>query len=112
MWRRRLRLALAVFGFGVLAVVLAVRQPREARAPVAPVERVDPTARFETRGCDVVQLKGGSQDLRIECESQATYEDGRTKLAGVTLTVDNRAGRTFVVTGQEAGSGPTSRHSR
>lgn len=105
MWRRRLRLGVAVFGIGVLAAVLYVMQPREARAPVAPVERVDPAARFETRGCDVVQLKGGSQDLRIECESQATYEDGRTRLVGVTLTVDNRAGRTFVVTGREAGVG-------
>jgi hypothetical protein len=49
-----------------------------------------------------VQLTGSKQDLRVECESQATYEDGKTTLVGVKLTVDNRAGRNFVVTGKEA----------
>jgi lipopolysaccharide export system protein LptA len=79
-----------------------VIRPRETRAPVAPIERIDPKATVETRGCDVVQLKGSKQDLRVECESQVTYEDGQTALRGVTLTVDNRAGRTFTVTGNEA----------
>lgn len=105
MWRKRLRLAVAVIGLGVAAAVLFALRPRETRAPVIPIERVDPAATVETRGCDIVQLKGSTQDLRVECESQATYEDGRTRLVGVRLTVDNRAGRSFVVTGNEAGVG-------
>ncbi|MCC7123700.1 MAG: LPS export ABC transporter periplasmic protein LptC [Acidobacteria bacterium] len=105
MWRRRLRLGIAVFGIGLAAFVVFAMRPREVRVPVAAIDRVDPAATVETRGCDVVQMKGSRQDLRVECESQATYADGRTMLKGVTLTVDNRAGRTFVVTGNEAGMG-------
>jgi len=102
MWRKRLRLGIALFGIGVAAFILFALRPREARAPVAPIERIDPKATVETRGCDVVQLEGSKQDLRVECESQVTYEDGQTTLLGVKLTVDNRAGRNFVVTGKEA----------
>ncbi|MGE3886884.1 MAG: LptA/OstA family protein [Vicinamibacterales bacterium] len=102
MWRKRLRLGIALFGIGVAAFILFAMRPRETRVPVAPIERIDPKATVETRGCDVVQLKGSTQDLRVECESQVTYEDGQTRLVGVTLTVDNRAGRNFVVTGREA----------
>lgn len=102
MWRKRLRLGIALFGIGVAAFILFAMRPRETRVPVAPIERIDPRATVETRGCDVVQLKGSTQDLRVECESQVTYEDGHTTLLGVKLTVDNRAGRNFVVTGREA----------
>ncbi len=102
MWRKRLRLGIAIFGVCLTAFVLYVIRPRETRPPVVPIERIDPKATVETRGCDVVQLKGSKQDLRVECESQVTYEDGQTALRGVTLTVDNRAGRSFKVTGKEA----------
>jgi len=101
-WRKRLRLAIAVFGVCLAAFVLYVMRPRETRQPPAPIQRIDPKATVETRGCDVVQLKGSKQDLRVECDSQATYEDGQTALKGVTLTVDNRGGRSFKVTGNEA----------
>lgn len=102
MWRKRLRLGIALFGVCLTAFLVYVIRPRETRQPVAPIERLDPKATVETRGCDVVQLKGSKQDLRVECESQVTYEDGQTALRGVTLTVDNRAGRSFKVTGKEA----------
>jgi lipopolysaccharide export system protein LptA len=101
-WRKRLRLGIAVFGLCLTAFLVYVIRPRETRQPAAPIERLDPKATVETRGCDVVQLKGSKQDLRVECESQVTYEDGQTALRGVTLTVDNRAGRSFKVTGKEA----------
>lgn len=102
MWRRRLRLGIAIFGVGLTAFVLYVIRPRETRQALPPIERLDPKATVETRGCDVVQLKGSKQDLRVECQTQVTYEDGQTALKGVTLTVDNRAGRNFRVTGDEA----------
>ena len=102
MWRKRLRLGIAVFGLCLTAFVLYVIRPREVRQAPPPIERIDPRATVETRGCDVVQLKGAKQDLRVECATQVTYEDGQTALKGVTLTVDNRAGRSFVVTGDEA----------
>jgi LPS export ABC transporter protein LptC len=101
-WRKRLRLAIAVFGVCLAGFVLYVMRPRETRQAPPPIQRIDPKATVETRGCDVVQLKGSKQDLRVECESQVTYEDGNTALKGVTLTVDNRGGRSFTVTGNEA----------
>ncbi len=102
MWRKRLRLAIAVFGICLAGFVAYVIRPRETRQAPARVERIDPKAAVETRGCEVVQLKGSKQDLRVECETQVTYEDGQTVLRGVTLRVDNRAGRSFTVTGHEA----------
>jgi lipopolysaccharide export system protein LptA len=77
-------------------------RPRETRAPIERVERLDPASTIETRGCDVVQMKGSKQDLRVECDSQVSYADGQTKLLGVKLSVDNRAGRNFVVNSKEA----------
>lgn len=105
MWRKRLRLGIAVFGIGLAAFVVSVTRPRESRPAPPPVARLDPSATVETRGCEVVQLRGAKQDLRVECASQVTYQDGRTALVGVTLRVDNRAGRNFEVRSQEASVG-------
>ncbi len=102
MWRKRLRLGIAIFGLLVAAVVLYALRPREVRTGVTPIERLDPEAKVETRGGEAIQLSGSRQNLRIEFEGQATYGDGQTKLTGVKLMVDNRAGRNFVVTGKEA----------
>jgi lipopolysaccharide export system protein LptA len=101
-WQRRTRIVIAVFGVALAATVGFLIRPRDARLQPAPIERLDPSARIETKGGNVVQLKGAQQDLHVEFEGQMTYADGRTTLTGVTLTVDNRAGRTFVITGREA----------
>ena len=101
-WRRRLRFGIAIFGLCLAAFVVYAMRPRETRAPIERVERLDPKSTVETRGCDVVQLKGSKQDLRVECDSQVSYADGQTSLLGVKLTVDNRAGRNFVVNSKEA----------
>jgi lipopolysaccharide export system protein LptA len=101
-WRRRLRFVIAIFGLCLAAFVVYAMRPREVRAPIERVERLDPASTVETRGCDVVQLKGSKQDLRVECDSQVSYADGQTTLLGVKLSVDNRAGRNFVVNSKEA----------
>jgi lipopolysaccharide export system protein LptA len=102
MWRKRLRLGIAIFGLVVAAVVLYALRPREVRTGVAPIEGLDPAAKVETRGGEAIQLSGSRQNLRIEFAGQATYGDGQTKLTDVKLMVDNRSGRNFVVTGDEA----------
>ena len=101
-WRKRLRLGILLFGVCLAAFVVYAMRPREVRAPIVPVDRIDPKSALETRGCDVVQLKGSKQDLRVECETQVSYADGQTTLMGVKLSVDNRAGRNFVVNSKEA----------
>ncbi len=102
MWRKRLRLGIAIFGLIMVGVVLYALRPREVRTGASPIPGLDPDAKVETRGGEAIQLSGSRQNLRVEFDGQATYGDGRTKLTGVKLTVDNRAGRTFVVTGNEA----------
>lgn len=102
MWRKRLRLGIAIFGLVVAAVVLYALRPREVRTGVTPIEGLDPNAKVETRGGEAIQLSGSRQNLRIEFEGQATYGDGQTKLTGVKLMIDNRGGRNFILTGKEA----------
>ena len=101
-WQKRAQIALAVVALGVIGVVGYTLRPREARVAPAPVERMDPKSTIETRGGDVIQLKGSRQDARIEFERQVTYEGGDTRLMGVKVTVDNRAGRNYTITGKEA----------
>jgi LPS export ABC transporter protein LptC len=101
-WQKRARAFLAVVAIGVVGAVAYTLRPREVRVAPAPVERLDPKATIETRGGDVIQLKGSRQDARIEFEGQVTYDTGETKLMGVKVTVDNRAGRNYTITGKEA----------
>lgn len=101
-WQKRAQIALAVVAVGVIGAVGYTLRPREARVAPAPIERLDPKAMIETRGGDVIQLKGSRQDARIEFEGQVTYDTGETKLMGVKVSVDNRAGRNYTITGKEA----------
>jgi lipopolysaccharide export system protein LptA len=93
---------MAVVALGVIGAVGYSLRPRAVRVAPAPIERLDPTATVETRGGDVIQLKGSRQDARIEFDSQVTYDTGETKLMGVKVSVDNRAGRSYTITGKEA----------
>lgn len=101
-WQKRARAGLALVAIGVAGAVGYTLRPREVRVAPPPVERLDPKATIETRGGDVIQLKGSRQDARIEFERQVTYDTGETKLFGVKVTVDNRAGRNYTITGKEA----------
>ena len=92
----------AVVFFAALASVALLMRQRPAQVPATPPERLDPEAVAEIRHGDVVQLKADRSDVRIEFASQATYKDGRTKLGAFKATIDNRAGRSYVVSGQEA----------
>ena len=101
-WQKRAQFALAVVAIGVIGVVGYTLRPREVRVAPPPLERLDPKATIETRGGDVIQLKGSRQDARVEFERQVTYDTGETRLMGVKVTVDNRAGRSYTITGKEA----------
>lgn len=101
-WQKRTRVVLAVVVVGVVGVVGYTLRPREPRVIPAPIEKLDPKATVVTIGGDAIQLKGSSQDLRIEFERQVTYEDGQTRLFGVKIKVDNRGGRNYTITGKEA----------
>ncbi len=93
---------MAVVAIAVIAVVAYTLRPRDAVAPPAPIEKLDPGTKIETRGGDAIQLKGGEQDLKIEFGRQATFEDGQTKLFDVKVLASNRGGRSYTITGKEA----------
>ena len=105
-WQRRVRLALAVF-VAVFAAGLFFALRREPPKPdTAPVRRSDPTAALESRGGVSIQLKGEREQLKVESEETFVYANGTRKLKGVTVTVSERAGRSFVLTGREGEVGP------
>ena len=106
-WQRPARIGIGIFTvlFGV-AVFFAVRdRPTAGAAP--DVDRLDAEALFESTGTVVTQTKGGARDFMVEAERQLTYADGSTRLEIVTITVENRSGRDFVVSGRRAEVGET-----
>ena len=111
-WQKRARAALAILAAGVIGVVAYTMRPREAVAPAAPIAQIDPKAKIETRGADVVRWKGADRDLRLEFQRQVTYTDDQTRLFDVKVVADNRSGRNYTITGKEAqiGKGESSFH--
>jgi LPS export ABC transporter protein LptC len=101
-WQRRARWALAILAISVIAVVAYTIRPREAVAPRPELKKSDPNAIIEIQKCDAVQLEGERQNIRVECDRQTVNKENETTLHGVTIHVDNRGGRSYVVTGKEA----------
>lgn len=94
-------MGLGFFALVLIGIVLFNMRERAQPAPTPQLARIDPKATIETRGGDVVQLKGAKQDIRIEFSGQVTYDDGQSKLLGVKAFIDNRSGRNFTITGKE-----------
>jgi lipopolysaccharide transport protein LptA len=111
-WQKRARLLVAAIAVTVIAVVAYTMRPREAAAPAAPIERIDPKSKIETRGADVIRWKGADRDLHLEFQRQVTYTDDQTRLFDVKVVADNRSGRNYTITGKEAqiGKGESSFH--
>ncbi len=84
----------------------AKRRPPRAPPPPAPIERLDPKATSEIRGGDVLQHKGTKRDIKVEFGSQMSYTDGRSQFTSFKAHVDDRGGRSFVISGTKASVGP------
>ena len=104
-WQKRARLIVAVIGIAAAVVVYATMGERTKLVPATAPVRIDPKAIIESSGNVVQQVRGIRQDYLIEAERQLTYEGGATKFVGVKITVRNRGGRDYVVTGREAQAG-------
>lgn len=104
-WQKWARLIVASIGITAAVVVYATMGERAKPVPVTEPTRLDPKAIIESSGNVVQQVRGDRQDFLIEAERQLTYEGGATKLLGVKITVRNRGGRDYVVTGREAQAG-------
>src|SRR5947209_7524369 len=104
-WQRRARfvVAIAAVAFAILVVFALKRRPSSSAQPVVPA---DPGAVVEVTGGRVERFKLSREDVRVTYERQLTYQNGSTKLMGVTIAADERAGgRSFTVTGKEASVG-------
>jgi lipopolysaccharide export system protein LptA len=101
-WQRHARFGFGLFAVAFAGVVWFMLNERQAPSPVQAIERLDPAAATEIRGGDVVQVKGAAQDIRVEFDSQILYPDGRTRFTTFSAYIDDRGGRSFAVTGNEA----------
>ena len=104
-WQKWGRLLAAIVGIAAAVVVYATMGERVRPVAVSEPARLDPKAIIESSGNVVQQVRGARQDFLIEAERQLTYEGGSTKLLGVKITVRNRGGKDYVVTGREAQAG-------
>jgi len=101
-WQKHARLGLGLFAVAFAGALWFMMGDRPDPAPVQAIERLDPKATSEIRGGDVIQVKGATRDVRVEFASQVLYTDGRTRFTAFKAFVDNRGGRSFVVSGNEA----------
>lgn len=104
-WQKWARVLAAAIGIAAAVVVYATMGERAKLVPATAPARIDPKAVIESSGNVVQQVRGTKQDYLIEAERQLTYEGGLTKLVGVKITVRNRGGRDYVVSGREAQAG-------
>ena len=105
-WQRHARLGLGLFALAFAGVLWFAKRDRPSPPPPAPIERIDPKATSEIRGGDVLQHKGTKRDIKVEFGSQMTYADGRSQFTTFKAHVDDRDGRSFVISGQKANVGP------
>jgi lipopolysaccharide export system protein LptA len=105
-WQKHARLGLALFVVGFASIVWFARAERAAPPPPVAVERLDPKATSDIRGGDVLQHKGTKRDIRVEFGSLMSYADGRSQFTSFKAHVDDRGGRSFVISGMKASVGP------
>src|SRR6476661_6246060 len=101
-WQRRARVVVAVFGVVFAIFVARELKRRDPPATAKPVVRTDPGAVIETTGGFTQRIKRERDDVDIAFKKQFVYQDGSSKLEGVTVVFDERNGsRTFTITGKE-----------
>ena len=103
-WQKKARLGIAVFVMIFVAfVVVALRHRRPPSAP-ATSPRTDDKAISQTVGRGVYENKNkeGKLVFSLAFEGQSVYENGRTVLGNVKLTLPDKGGRAIEVTSKRA----------
>src|SRR3954470_14199039 len=110
-WQRNARLVIAVSGIAFAVFVVREMKGRGPAATMQPPPITDPGAVVEVTAGHTTHLKGSGDDaIDVTFLKQYTYQDGTSKLEGVTIVFDERNGsRTFTITGKEGrlGKGAT-----
>ena len=106
-WQRRARLGLALFAVAFAGVLwFSTGERREAPKPPPQIDKLDPKATSDIRGGDVLQHKGTKRDVKVEFGSLISFADGRSQFTSFKAHVDDRGGRSFVISGAKATVGP------
>lgn len=101
-WQTLARAGAALVGVAGIVAVYATMKERVVPVETPPPQRLDPKAMIESSGNVLQQVSGARQDYVVEAARQLYYEGGATTLVGVKISVRNRGGRDYVVTGAEA----------
>ena len=88
-WQRSARLVIAVFGVVFAVFVARELKRREPPPAMKPVVHGDPGAVIETTGGNTIHLNPSREDVDITYKRQYTFEDGSSKLEGVTIVFDS-----------------------
>ena len=98
-WQRSARLVIAVFGVVFAIFVARELKRRDAPPGLAPILRSDPKAIVETSGGNTFRVNGTREVAKIAYKKQYLYEDGTSRLEGVTVDTQEKNGdRTFTIT--------------
>jgi lipopolysaccharide export system protein LptA len=104
MWRKRLRIGIALFVVAFAAIVaMSLRRPPVDPKPTETIPRRDVNSVTESGSGVLTRIGEGKTKLTFRFGRQITYEDGRSKLMdGVKLTLPDRDGRTIEIAAREA----------
>lgn len=105
-WQRRLRFAVAVFGLALSVVVFLAIRKREPPPPPIKPDKTDGKAISEVGKGHFKSTKGAKTDFTIDFDRQFTYADNSVRFVGVTVSVSERGGRSFVLTARDGQVGP------
>ena len=102
-WQKIARFAIAVFVIGFAIVVFLAMRPRPSTPSNAnDLARADPEGALRERPRRTQDpLISASWASTSSTRGSSPTRDGRSKMGGVTLTLPDRNGRTFVVTADE-----------
>lgn len=104
-WQRPARLAAAAIGLAAVGLVATRIGTRPARVTQPAPVRLDPRATVESKGSTTAEIRGVKEDYQVKAAHQLMYEDGTSRSIDVEITVKNRGGRDFVMSGREARAG-------
>jgi LPS export ABC transporter protein LptC len=104
-WHTPARVGAALAGAAVVAVIVTNVRSRPTRVAQPAPARLDPKANVETTGSTTTEIRGVKEDYQVRAAHQFLYTDGTSLSRDVTITVKNRSGRDFVMSGREARAG-------
>ena len=100
-WQRRARLIAGIVAVSGAVGAYWMMGARAMPAPPPPITPLAPTVTSQVTTGQAAQTTGTRKDVSVDFAEQRTYTDGRTVATKVTVRVENRGGRSFVVTGNE-----------